>query len=445
MKYESIKSMLLVVLVLVSFVLTWSLWTYQPKYEFIQNTKYIQDVSVSNRKVEVSSLIQPVKILYHQNDQHFGTTETVTQNKLMEEMKNWNFSDITNISSSIADDEFLSFIHGSGNLELVYSDELPMNVFQSIFQISNEDVRYASFDRLVIHMDEDKHDKVTAYFVSYENNKIYEAQVKNASIQTFEEINHQMENEYQRYLSFDLTETKKIFLPADNFTMYRLQYYTDLMDPNTFKNALFSDPTYVKKDFLPSGEVYTDGSRLMRIDSDQLMMQYVNPASADEYRSETSTLIQSSIDYVNDHGGWTDTYRFSSWDSFEQKTVFRLYSNNYPVYSSNGMSEIIQVWGNNEIFKYERPLFNLDLRLDRGKLPITLPSGIEVIEVLREMKDFDPELLEDITIGYELVSDPLKSKVFILEPIWSFRYAGSWNKVIFNQSDESGGNVIGLE
>jgi regulatory protein YycH of two-component signal transduction system YycFG len=45
MRYENIKSGILTLLVLVSILLTWNLWTYQPNYETMENNNVVEVVS----------------------------------------------------------------------------------------------------------------------------------------------------------------------------------------------------------------------------------------------------------------------------------------------------------------------------------------------------------------------------------------------------------------
>jgi regulatory protein YycH of two-component signal transduction system YycFG len=91
MKYEKIKTIILTVLVLASIVLTGALWTYQPKYDFMENadSDYIQNVSVSNAQVDAGIIIRPSKILIHKDGKHYGIVQETEMNKLMKQVKKW--------------------------------------------------------------------------------------------------------------------------------------------------------------------------------------------------------------------------------------------------------------------------------------------------------------------------------------------------------------------
>jgi len=48
LKYEHIKSIILGILIVTSLLLTWNFWTYQPRYDELQETKVVQEVSLSS-------------------------------------------------------------------------------------------------------------------------------------------------------------------------------------------------------------------------------------------------------------------------------------------------------------------------------------------------------------------------------------------------------------
>jgi regulatory protein YycH of two-component signal transduction system YycFG len=446
MKYEKIKTIILNVLVLASIVLTWGLWTYQPKYDFIENeeSNIIQNVSVSNTQVDASIIIRPSTILIHKNNHHYGIIQGTEINKFMKQVKKWSFEEFKDISTTIPKDEFSSFIHGKGKIEIVYPDDFPIDMYRQMFEIEDNDVEGVNFDRIVIPVDQEK--EAVIYFVSSKDRKVYKAMANGFSLQEIQSSYYDQAGKYTRYFAYNITETKTLFLPEGSITMNRLLYYTDELDPDKFKEALFSDPSFVKRDLLTYGEEYTDGSRLMSVNSIQNLLTYVNPAAQKiDIRGKDPLIIQKSIDFVNEHGGWTDTYHFAELNEEKRKVVFRLVTNNYPVFSRFGMSEVIQEWGANEVIKYQRPLFRLEIS-DRTSVPVQLLSGREMIEQLKQMKGFEEELVTDIVLGYELIKDSKREKVVALEPAWFCRYAGTWRKVTFKEDSEvGGGDVVGLE
>jgi regulatory protein YycH of two-component signal transduction system YycFG len=226
--------------------------------------------------------------------------------------------------------------------------------------------------------------------------------------------------------------------------MTKRHYLSDAMNPENFKEALFNDPSVVTQDQMTAGDVYTDGSRIMSVDRTYSLLQYVNTMNADLVNSLDFNVIEHSIEFVNEHSGWMakDKYIFANWDHSErddEKAVFRLYVENYPVFNREGFTEISQVWRNNEVYSYSRPIFELGLSISNAQQSITLPPATEMVKELKALPNFDQKKLQDIAIGYELKRDIDNQGLFILEPIWVYQYNDNWNPVIFTKKDELGG------
>ena len=64
LKYENIKSVILTILVGISFLVTWNLWTYQPSYEELENADTVQEVSFSSKK-DIKDIVKPDQVIFH--------------------------------------------------------------------------------------------------------------------------------------------------------------------------------------------------------------------------------------------------------------------------------------------------------------------------------------------------------------------------------------------
>ena len=72
MNFERLKSIILIILIATSSYLTWSIWTYEPKYEKIDQSKYI---NIESDEQTVSDVIKPKHILIHRYNQHFQASD----------------------------------------------------------------------------------------------------------------------------------------------------------------------------------------------------------------------------------------------------------------------------------------------------------------------------------------------------------------------------------
>ena len=99
------------------------------------------------------------------------------------------------------------------------------------------------------------------------------------------------------------------------------------------------------------------------------------------------------------------------------QTVFRLQEDGYPVFNTDGLAELRQVWGSEEVMEYERPLLSLNTKGIEQK--VTLPSGHVVIASLENNAAVDKRSIKDIGIGYKLSLD---GQVARLQPIWYVKF-----------------------
>jgi regulatory protein YycH of two-component signal transduction system YycFG len=440
MTYENIKSVILTFLVIGSAFLTWNLWTYQPNYETMENAKYVQEVSIGEKR-DIKTIIKPNQMIFHYQDTHYGTTTTSELDKVIQEMSKWNIYNVKNYTNKVED--FKNLVHGNGNVEILFPEKVPLELYKNVLSFEDKSVPKFHFDRIVINMENLQKETGTIYFISYDKREIYSSYVSSTELNNFNRTFYKGSYKYPRYFSYEPRKDRILFLPEDETSMVMYKYYPDYLDSEKFKEALFSDPTFVQKSPIDQGEEYTDGSSKMNIFHNENLLFYVNPMEESEFVGNSAEILQRGIEFINEHGGWTDPYRFAQIDEWNQQITFRLYTTDgYPVFNENGMSEIIEVLGRSEITKYLRPNFSLDLPLRTEMVELSTPSGWQIIDFLEKQKDFQFELLEDLTLGYKMGKDPKEPRLIVLEPAWFYRYNGMWGQVRF---DYLGGRLNGLE
>ncbi|MGF3105517.1 YycH family regulatory protein [Rossellomorea sp. DUT-2] len=431
MKYEKIKSIVLTLLVCISIFLTFNLWTYQPGYDTIDSTETFE-VSVGEKIEETDLskvLIKPYQLFYHSSNKTVGTLDGDEMNKVIKDLSSWTLFDLKDYSNQYSRDEIKSLIQGEKKVEIVFPDNVPLSIYSRVIHLEDKKVPTASFDRIVIDLNTVNSDAGTVYFVSLNSNEkyFYECRVSVESLQKFEKTFLKQVVSYDEYIEQPLNSKRNIFLPKlpKEYKSYR--YYSDTLSLDDFKKALFSDPNNVEV----TKNTFINVPSFMKTNEEYNTLSYVN-LSVDENTSLTPvSLFQKSMEFVNDHGGWTDDYHFYSISPIENKIVYRLFMENHPVFNENNMAEVSQVWGSESISKYNRPFFKLDMVSKNEIRDVLLPSGASVLYALKQNRTKGLEDVEDIVIGYRMTRDSNESnKNFIIfEPSWYYKFSGNWLRI----------------
>ena len=117
MNFERAKSIILIVLVGTSIFLTWSIWTYEPKYEKIDQGNYI---NIESDEQTVSDIIKPKQILIHRNNQHFQASDQVDIEKAEKQMAEWKLYNLTRHSSQLTKEQFEDVVMQMERLKLYF-------------------------------------------------------------------------------------------------------------------------------------------------------------------------------------------------------------------------------------------------------------------------------------------------------------------------------------
>ncbi|MFS0646059.1 YycH family regulatory protein [Siminovitchia sp. 179-K 8D1 HS] len=440
MNYENMKSVLLFFLVITSGILTWNLWTYQPKYEF-NDEKHVHEVSISDPK-DVADLIKPVGVLFHFGKDHYGTGKDEHIDELLSELTSWTFYDFSE-PVVYSPGQIRKLSESEENIEIIYPDLVPFDIYKGILRFESDKLPYGAFNRIVIRLEKGREEDGSVYFISTKDGKVYESHVNHDQLAALFNHLEKGKTKYDPYEAYDLPDGRIKFLPAEKIEVPRYKYYADYIEPDSFKKALFKDPNLVRRDSNADGEKHMDGTSLMTVNYTTNMIFYVNPGQAIDSRgkNEDMNVLKKSINFVNEHAGWTDNYHYLSMDPYNKNTAFLLFIKGYPVFNQDGMTEIELTWGKEEIYQYERPYFILDIPLP-APTTVTLPSGKEAMDALLSNPDIKSDLIQEFIIGYGLAKDPENPKVLTLEPSWYYLYAGSWLRL---DVEDKKGELHGLE
>jgi regulatory protein YycH of two-component signal transduction system YycFG len=415
------------------------LWTYQPNYDTLKESgKTVEEVSLGETK-ELKNIVRPERLFLHQGDNHFGTFDSFEIEQTMKELSLWEFSEFEDISEIVKN--IPSFIYDKNALEIIFPDIVPLKLYRSALQLPGNDIPKSNFDRIVIDLEPETREGGVVYFISSKEHEVLRAYVSASFINNFKERYFANIKENGKFALYEPINPEKFpMIRKEPVKVALYKHLTVNLQTEELRDALFSDPNVVSKNYSSFGEEYTDTTTLLSINNETNTIRYVKTEDVESGTTTKSNhLIEKGIDFINSHGGWTDNYRYVGMDESEQVILFRLYDlSGYPIFGDNGVSEILQMWNASGINKYFRSNFMLGSRLEATE--VTLPSGISVLEELKKIENFNLDFLQDISIGFHMSRDT--QNVIYLEPSWYYKYNDEWKMV---SNSENGGVKHGLE
>lgn len=442
MNYEKIKSVVLTLLVLVSLAFTWGIWNYQPSYQTIAdgaNENIVNEVKIGQQR-KISDLLKPSQIISHQKGQHYGTVSEQDLNWVMKEMGKWTFSEPENISNSLNEQEFSKLLSGSDkHVDLFFSSSVPFDTLNKLISFTEAPVPNAVFNRIVI-TEAEQENKAFVYFISVKERLVFRSQIQTRSLKEFEQRYVANNDRFEPYLSYQISNGTIFYVRKEPPVLSVQSYSAKQIDADTFKRALFNDPSYVKRGSSSSNEEYTDGVGLMRVNSSTGKITYANLAETTQ-AIPLSQLIEQSVEFVNEHSGWVNSYRLFQAEPNSPTISYRMFLGDFPVFNQQRTAELSQIWGQDRIYQYDRSNFIVSDKPFAPLKEVKLKSGQEALDQVMQLETIDPKLLTDMRIGYEMTLKQESLEYVLLEPFWYYEYDGDWFKLV----TEEGGQVDGLE
>lgn len=432
MKLETVKTIVLVVLIGISFFLTIGLWTYQPNNEqFLDDERLLEEADLGGTEETKQTLIEPNKMIFSINDAYYGMDPQRIRN-LYQDMQKWVFENFH--TERMDDSETIHY-----DIGVKFPTPLPMDILDTLFQLNNleEDLPNWSFQTFYVYLDKEN-SSVNIDFISLDGREKATAVVSDT--EQYDSLvallNH--EGEFYEVIPFDKGDST-IYIPSEQINLaWRMTTFT-MIEPEKLINVLFNDPSIVNQTTSYNGSLtfITDSSQL-RVLQNNGLMEFVSPVSNSGSISPVD-LLNRSIVNINGHDGWTDDFNLIEINTQENKVRYQMYYQGYPVFSSGGLSIIEQRWNSQRLVEYRRPLIRISSLLNENKEDI--PLGEEVIDYLNHQDIFRLENINDITVGYNLTYNS-EERYLVFDPGWFIKYNNEWIEINLdeNTSNVEGGN-----
>src|SRR5690625_1030701 len=415
MKWETIKSIILIFLIGVSLVLSFVLWNFQPKYGTLQS-KYVSEVDLGGIETTKRALVRPKAIIFHKDNNFYRFHNINDETEYFEAMFDWDFSDIT-FEAPKRWDLFNEMV------EIQFPLPIQASLLHNIYTVEKpEQLPNWSFQKILIKPNKQLL-TLEVYFVSPNGEQSFRMSVNNSEI--YMDVTAPFSREHHLAKQIQLqTGNDSFYLPEKSVNLPRRSLAIEYIEPSLLVNALFRNPSLVSHTI---GETnYNDGQRMMEVLNDGRSMEFTNPIEISEHLS-FSDMLNTTIEHINEHKGWTNNFILDELDTHTNRIQFKMSYGGYPVISHEDYSMIEQRWAGQDLYQYKRPLFKLTNLLNSEE--VSLPSGLEIVEYLSENENYNLDQINDIRLAYRLIYEEGSFSVR-LEPTWYLKYNERWTELI---------------
>lgn len=449
MKWEGFKTLLLAVLVMLSLVLTWNLWTYHSNSVRLAKPTF-SEIS-PNGKRAITQVVRPDQAIFHDDGNNYGVVSGTDLTKMFEMITGAQLDKVQICGNDLTHQKVKNCELNqptANSVEMIFPTPIPISLFGAMVQQSGKNQSSTSylqftsknsleFNRIVYYKaGHGKPHEVLAYFMDRKK-IVAEADVSNVSFAS-------LKNFYQ---------DKKVFLSRKHkgrtfyFPLHpkpeKLRYNFNLIDASRFEKALFSNQNvlYHQKNY------FATTNQSLRISSDHAMRfengEQTSGQTKNAAVSGNPPDIATAFEYVNSHSGWTDSYMLFQYSkskenhSLQGTVAFRLMmgkgANTYPVFDSvtepfsyEDAGTILLTLEDGNVNQYMRTMINVT-----NKTPYLehkhLSTGEEVWQQLETSKKVLMANVQNLCVGYEMNVTSKDTAMFI--PHWFVLYNGNWTTV----------------
>jgi regulatory protein YycH of two-component signal transduction system YycFG len=437
MKYvEPIKSFLLFFLVALSLTLTVMIWNYKPNHQVIDK-ELAEDVAIGS-PIELQDTMRPYRTLSKIEDMYKGSTSNSFVEKLYGYLNNYTAADLALVNNSLSEEQINDVMRVNNRLTLFYGTEIPLKTFTDILAFESEELPQMSFDRLILDWNDLASDKeINVLFLNTEHKTLYRTSITNQSEGDFKkEFIASIEN-FLEYEEFEVEAGLSHYVTVNAIESVKYMYYINELSVEQFKEILFPKTKIVREtDETEFTQKYRDDSSFMTIDTKSRILNYVHPASEGLTQLTAGDLLADSFQYVNDHGGFNADFRVMNINRDKHVIDYQMFYQGLPIFSSETATKITTTWGNDELYKYRRPFYTLEIDIPGEMEIIELPAGKEILP-----RYLQEEPIRDLILGYNLVQNK-NLRVFELVPTWFVLKENTWERI---NLEEIGGIGNGLE
>ncbi len=444
LKKDYLRNFILTLFVLLSFVLSYVLWTAGRNIGTEEAaTGQATRSSVAQTSHEISDTFRPTGIALHGtngNDPTVFAPSYPLRHLLRDIYLDQNLEEIERSTvRSLA--EYTSQLETGRWLEFVYNEEQPIGLLEQKFNHLAGDYRNLFYNRVLIPLD----DPNVIYFYNTITEWVYEASVmEGATIAVAPFLNPENLN-YQEVFSYTL-QNNIVYLPYREPELPYRSFVIDQFPIGVYVENFFPDTSQVDRRSQNGLTRYIDLTKEVTINQQLNTLTYLRQIS-DTRNLEPTSRFRRSFEQLNRFENWSDTFVLSNYYPENQMLEFHREIEGYPVFDRLGHETISQVGlVESGVTHLKLPTRYINTPLTIQDSPTaTLISGSDLVSQLQTaLQGRALQEIQNISIGYSWVESDEEEQVIYFNPTWYIQRNDRWQPLEAIVQTEEEGDVNGF-
>ena len=411
---ETVKSVVLGILVLMSLTLSYLIITYQPDYEIF--TKRSTQKSVESDKNSLLNFLIPDSVVknYEGSREEPIVQNSITKVASVDAVKNKRV--LKDLLSIISDSESTESRVRNRNIEDIttnnvekiminYKVTLDSALVKPLFFSEENSNISLEFDTIVLLKERPN----MIYLYKKDDKNYLQITVKEKVYDTVNAIFNENKHEYGKYS----LNNKFIYVKEKTDNLMIDEYSIEDVNMNKLARGIFDKKDNIR---VSSNNEMTDGYGILKPQGNRII--YTNPSSEDGKEVDATTAVTNAINFLE--LGYNEDVSYQVTTALEGITILQQTYKDSIVFSKDGSAEIIVEDNTNGIYRLTSPR-----RISKAYLSSKALGtyNIERIEYIINYlyKHVELQSVDDIVLGYEKSYNKTKNTCSYV-PMWYIKY-----------------------
>jgi len=439
-KNGKLRNFMLAFFVVLSFLLSYNLWTAGRNIgeETTSGQATLPNVSLTSHSE--SDAFRPTTVALHGVDAEapLQIGRTYPLNDVLDEAYETRTLDRIESSEMMTYEGYIDQLENGRWLEFVFNEESPLGLIEQKFDDLPRDQANNYYDRIAINIDGN-----SVYFYHTDSGSLYIAStLEDASMEVDPFLNEESIQYVEAFPT--VLDNNIVYLPENSVAVPYQSYVIGQLPNSVYINNFFPDASLVDTRSTNNIYRYIDLTKEVTIDQNNNTLEYLRQIE-DAGELEPTTRFERSFEQINRFENWSDTFVLSSYNRESEIISFQREIDGYPVFSPLGQETV------SEIGLVESGVTHMELPLRFISTPISMESegyptkemitGRELVDTLvSRMGEANYETIEDISLGYSWEESAEDSQVVNFTPNWYLLIEGDW--VTYDEFLEEGADGL---